>query len=104
MLRICQRYTNSLQKQRIADEGNAVYRDVVQAIAKGAASPEAQARVERWRRHIEYFWKPNDAQLMGLANGYNDDPCFKANLDKIHPELAPFIREAVRVYVNRRMK
>jgi len=69
---------------------------------KGAASSEAQAGVERWRRHIEYFWTPNDAQLLALANGYNDDPRFKARFDKIHPELAAFIREAVQVYLSLR--
>ena len=69
---------------------------------KGASSPEAQACVERWRRHIEYFWTPNDEQLLGLVDGYNDDPRFKANFDKIHPNLAKFMREAVRVYVERR--
>ena len=30
---------------------------------------------------------------------YNDDPRFKANYDKIHPNLAEFMREAVKVYV-----
>jgi len=88
------------EKQRIGDEGNAVYADMLKAMPKGAASPEAQACVERWRRHIEYFWVPNDEQLLGLVDGYNTDPRFKANFDKIHPQLAEFMREAVRVYVN----
>ena len=91
-------YTDA-EKQRIGEEGNAVYADFLLALPKGPASPEAQACVARWRRHIEYFWVPNEAQLLGLADGYNDDPRFKANFDKIHPGLAAFIREAVRVYV-----
>jgi len=37
---------------------------------------------------------------LGLVDGYNTDPRFKANFDKIHPQLAEFMREAVRVYVN----
>ncbi len=90
------------EKQRIGEEGNAVYRDFLLAMAKGAASPEAQACVERWRRHIEYFWTPNEEQLLALANGYNDEPRFKANFDKIDPNLAAFIREAVKVYVSRK--
>jgi DNA-binding transcriptional MerR regulator len=91
-------YTDA-EKQRIGEEGNAVYGDFLQALPKGPASPEAQACVERWRRHMAYFWVPNEAQLLGLADGYNDDPRFKANFDIIHPDLAAFIREAVRVYV-----
>lgn len=90
------------EKQHIFDEGNAVYQDFLLAAPKGASSPEAQACVEGWRRHMEYFWTPNDTQLLGLADGYNDDPRFKANFDKIDPNLAEFMREAVKVYVTKK--
>lgn len=90
------------EKQRIGDEGNAVYEDMLQAMPKGASSPEAQAAVERWRRHMEYFWVPNDDQLVGLTDLYNNDSRFKANFDKIDPNLAGFMREAVTVYVKNR--
>lgn len=89
------------EKQNIFDEGNQIYADMVAAITKGAGSPEAQAIVERWRRHMDYFWSPNLEQLMGLAELYNSDPRFKANFDKIDPRLAEFIREAVRIYGKR---
>jgi DNA-binding transcriptional MerR regulator len=92
------------EKQRIGEEGNAVYESFLLAMPKGAASPEAQASVEGWRRHMEYFWSPNDEQLLGLADLYNDDQRFKANFDKIDPNLAGFVREAVKVYVNARKK
>ena len=88
------------EKQRILDEGGAVYQDMVLAMPKGASSAEAQSCVERWRRHMEYFWTPNDEQLLGLVDGYNNDPRFKANFDKIDPGLAEFMRQAVQVYVN----
>jgi len=55
--------------------------------------------VERWRKHMDYFWTPKLDQLLDLANGYSDDPRFKANFDKMHPKLADFMREAVKVYV-----
>jgi DNA-binding transcriptional MerR regulator len=89
------------EKQRIADEGNAVYLGFLQAMPLGAASPEAQACVERWRRHMDYFWMPNEAQLLGLAEGYNSDPRFKANFDKIDPDLAGFVLDAVKIYVKK---
>jgi MerR family transcriptional regulator, thiopeptide resistance regulator len=96
-------YTTA-EKQRIGEEGNAVYQDLILAMPKGAASPEVQACIERWRKHMEYFWVPDDEQLLGLANLYNDDPRFKANFDKIHPDLAAFMRSAVSVYVENRRK
>ena len=91
-------YTTA-DKQRIGEEGNAVYRDLLAVMPKGAASPEVQACIERWRRHMDYFWTPSLEQLNGLADLYNDDPRFRANYDKIDPQLAPFMREAVRIYV-----
>jgi len=90
------------EKKRIGEEGNAVYSDILAAIPRGAASAEAQACIERWRRHIEYFWVPKEEQLLGLAHGYNDDPRFKAAFDKIDPRLSGFILEAVKVYVENR--
>jgi len=96
-------YTKA-DKERIGEEGNAIYRDMVAAMPKGAASPEVQAIVERWRKHMDYFWTPGLDQLLGLADLYNDDPRFKANYDKVHPDLAEFMREAVKVYVANQKK
>ena len=92
------------QKQRIMEEGSKTYTDMIAAMPKGADSLEAQAIVERWRKHMDYFWTPKLDQLLDLANGYNDDPRFKATFDKMHPELAEFMREAVKVYVANRQK
>lgn len=89
-------------KERMAEEANALYRDLLLAIPKGAASPEAQSGVQRWRGFIEYFWVPTDEQLTGLANLYNEDPRFKANFDKVDVRLAGFLREAINIYVANR--
>jgi hypothetical protein len=51
---------------------------------------------------MQYFWSPNDEQLLALANGYNDDPRFLANFEAMKPGLAAFMREAVKIYVNNR--
>ena len=92
------------KKEVILAEGKAVYVDMIGAMPKGASSAEVQAIVERWRKHMDYFWTPNLEQLLGLANGYNDDPKFKTNFDKMHPQLAEFMLEAVTVYVERSNK
>lgn len=94
-------YTQA-DKQRIGEEGNAIYADLVDAIPLGPAAPQVQACIERWRQHMSYFWTPNDEQLLGLADLYNEDPRFKANYDQVDPRLAEFMREAVRVYVHNR--
>src|SRR5829696_3701852 len=75
------------KKEAILAEGKAVYTDMIAAMPRGAASKEVQTIVERWRKHMDYFWTPKLDQLVALTNGYNDDPRFKANFDKMHPEL-----------------
>ncbi len=91
---------SAAKKEAILAEGSAIYNDMIAVILKGANSAEVQAIVERWRRHMNYFWTPNLEQLLGIANGYTDDPRFKANFDKMDPRLAEFMRDAVKVYVD----
>lgn len=90
------------EKERILAEGKAIYVDLMAAMPKEAASAEVQALITRWHQHMQNFWSPNDEQLVGLADGYNQDARFRANFDKMHPKLAEFMREAVKVYVKNR--
>ena len=92
------------KKQAILDEGKQIYLDMIAAMPKGADSPEVQAIVKRWRKHMDHFWTPNLDQLLGIATMYEGSPDFKANFDQMHPELAAFMGEAVRVYVENKKK
>jgi len=92
---------SSEKKTQILDEGNQVYKDMLAAMPLGAQSAEVQACVERWRKHMDYFWTPSLFQLVGLAENYNNQPGFKANFDKIDPRLAAFMLEAVKIYVSK---
>ncbi|MBI3174010.1 MAG: MerR family transcriptional regulator [Chloroflexi bacterium] len=95
---------SAAKKEAVMAEGKAVYMDMIAVMPKGAASPEAQAIVERWRKHMDYFWTPKLDQLQPLADGYVEDARFKANFDKMHPQLAEFMRDAVAVYVKGKNK
>ena len=90
------------EKHRILEEGRTLHADLAAAMPKGAGSPEVQQIVQRWRDHLEYFWRPADEQLLGLADLYNEDPRFRRNYEEIAPGLAGFMREAVRVFVKKR--
>jgi DNA-binding transcriptional MerR regulator len=92
------------KQQAILAEGRQIYVEMLAAMPKGADSPVVQSLVERWRKHMEYFWTPELDQLLGLAEMYNADQRFKANYDQMHPQLAAFIHEAVKVYVGIRKK
>ena len=95
---------SAAKKESIMAEGKAIYTELIAAMPKGPGSTDVQTLIERWRKHIEYFWTPKLDQLEALANGYNDDPRFKANFDKMHPQLAGFMGEAVSIYVANQKK
>jgi DNA-binding transcriptional MerR regulator len=86
------------QLERIKEEGGAVYRDLVAAIPTGPESAQTQACIARWHQHLRYFYEPTTEILLGLGNLYNDHPDFLANFRRIHPDLAPFMREAIQYY------
>ena len=53
---------------------------------------------------MQQFWSPSDDQLLGLAEMYNEDPRFRKNYEELAPGLASFMRDAVRIYVERRRR
>jgi len=91
---------SAVEKQRIGEEGNAIYAAIAAALMQGAGSAQVQACIQRWRDHMDYFWTPSPDQLLAIAEGYSSDPRFKKKFDKVHPGLAKFMGEAVRFYVH----
>jgi DNA-binding transcriptional MerR regulator len=92
------------EKERILAEGKAIYTELIAVMPEGAAGAKAQGLMARWHRHLQYFWDPNDEQLLGLAKGYSEDVRFRKNFNRMHPKLAEFMQEAVGVYVAGRKK
>jgi MerR family transcriptional regulator, thiopeptide resistance regulator len=90
------------EQQRILDEGNAVYNDMIAVMSENPASSSVQVVVKRWHDHMRYFWSPNDDQLLALVDGYSEDPRFLENFEAMKPGLARFMRDAVQVYVTNR--
>ncbi len=90
-------YTNE-KKQQIMEEGQSIYLDLVDAMTHGPASPQAQDGIGRWHQHLRYFYEPTSEILLGLADLYNEDPEYSATFQRIHPELAAFMRQAINVY------
>jgi DNA-binding transcriptional MerR regulator len=92
------------EQQHILEEGGRIITDLAKLMTKDASNPQVQAIVARWHDHMHYFWSPNDDQLLGLADLYNEDPRFKENYERVTPGLAGFMREAIKVYVKNRKK
>jgi DNA-binding transcriptional MerR regulator len=88
------------KKQQVLDEGKAVYVDILGLMEKGQepGSPEVQACLVRWHQHMRYFYEPSWATLRGLGQMYAQDPQFRANYEKMHPDLPDFLNAAIQIY------
>ena len=64
------------------------------------SAPEVQAVLVRWHQHLRYFYEPTLEILRGLGNTYNDHPGFNATFTAIHPDLPPFLQQAINHYVD----
>jgi DNA-binding transcriptional MerR regulator len=91
-------YTDE-QKEKVKQEGGAVYNDIVANMSHGPESPEVQAILVRWHQHLRYFYEPSLEVLRGLGNGYNEHPDFNATFTAIHPDLPAFLQKAITHYV-----
>jgi DNA-binding transcriptional MerR regulator len=89
------------KKRQIFAEGKQIYLDLAAAIPHGPTSPQAQAGIARWHQNIRYFYEPTKEIMLGLADGYNDDPRFAEFFERIHPGLNKFMRQAIQHYCRR---
>jgi DNA-binding transcriptional MerR regulator len=88
-------------KQKIKDEGSAVYTDLVANMQKGHESIDVQSIVARWHQHLRYYYEPSLEVLRGLGNVYNESPDFNATFTAMHPDLPGFLQKAINVYVDK---
>ncbi len=88
------------QQDAIMQEGSQIYQDLVANMGRGPASPEVQALLARWHQHMRYFYEPTLEVLRGLGNAYNEHPDFNATFTAIHPDLPPFLQQAIAHYVD----
>ncbi len=94
-------YTHA-QREAISNEGNQVYSDLVDAIEAGKSPLDAdvQTILQRWHKHIHYFYEPSLDILRGLGELYVSSPDFRKNFDKIDLRLAEYMRDGVMQYVD----
>lgn len=90
------------EKDHILAEAGEIYRDMVEAIEAGRSpqSPEVQTILERWHKNIFHFYEPTLEILRGLGDGYNSDPAFIANFQKLHPDLPTYLQQGITQYVD----
>ena len=82
----------------IRGEREAIYARLAGLMQQGAApaDPRVQAAVEDHRVHLERWFYPCSSDMHGgLGEMYLADSRFKANLDKVAPGFAQFLRDAI---------
>jgi DNA-binding transcriptional MerR regulator len=88
------------KKQQVLDEGNAIYTDILALMEQGEApdGSDVQACLVRWHQHMRYFYEPSWGTLRGLGQMYASSPDFRANFEKMHPDLPDYLNEAIQIY------
>jgi DNA-binding transcriptional MerR regulator len=84
----------------IRRESEAIHARLAELMQQGAApsDPAVQAAVEDHRAHIDRWFYPCSRTMHhGLGEMYIADPRFQANLDKVVPGFARFLRDAIAV-------
>lgn len=84
----------------ILEEGGRIYQDLAAHMSEGPDSPTVQALLARWHQHLRHFYEPTIEVLGGLGDMYNDHPDFNATFTAIHPDLPPFLKQAIGHYVD----
>jgi DNA-binding transcriptional MerR regulator len=84
--------------EAIRAESEAIYARLAQLMQQGMAAndPAVQAAVADHRAHLERWFYPCSRQMHhGLGELYVGDPRFAANLDKVAPGFARYLRDAI---------
>ncbi len=90
------------EKQRVMDEGNALYDEIVEALKAGhpSDSDAVQALFRRWHEHLRYFYEPPLEVLRGLGDLYTTHPDFIARFQALHPDLPDYLKAGIEAYTD----
>ncbi|MBV8759423.1 MAG: MerR family transcriptional regulator [Deltaproteobacteria bacterium] len=84
--------------EQIRRDWEAIYARLAELMREGAAADDARCKgvVEAHRAHIDRWFYPCSVEMHAqLAEMYVSDPRFTANLDKVAPGFARYLRDAI---------
>lgn len=109
--------TIELTKQKVKDwtkdqwqeykrEIDQVHKDLIVEIQKGISvnSNEVQKIMLRHYKLITYFWTPDRNKYIELSEFYGSHPDFVKFYQDLHPELLPFLQDAMKIFANAKLK
>lgn len=88
--------------ERIKNESEIVTRSIADLMKLGVSNPKVQTLIDQHYNGLKNFYEPNLELYQNLGEMYVDDPRFSAYYEKFAPGLAKFMRDAIKVFCNRR--
>ena len=92
-------------RDRIKERGDLLHKKIAAKIEEGC-DPTSDAVQELIQEHFDmqnYFHELNKNIYIELGNLYNDYPEFKKFHDEYHPQMAPFLRDAMRYFAEKNL-
>lgn len=91
-----------LEHKREADK---VHAELVAAIDQGLSpsSPEVQKIIKKHYQLTCVFWSPTKESYVGLSQLYASHPDFIKFYDDMHPQLLPFLMEAMKIFAKQNL-
>lgn len=88
------------EQQALFEAGNQTHRELAAQFLAGAPVEDAEVQrlIGQHYSWVAAFWSPNREAYIGLGEMYVADPRFTATYDGFAPGLAPFMRDAMRVW------
>ncbi|MFY0546441.1 MerR family transcriptional regulator [Brevibacillus sp. H7] len=90
---------------KVAAQGEEFHKEFAAAIERGEAvdSPEVQKLVQKHFEWINNFYTPTKEVYAGLGDLYVDHPDFRKFYEKYHPQLAEYLRDAIKIYADQNL-
>lgn len=96
---------NESERHSLGQQWEALCHSFANAIDAGHKpdSDNVTQLVEQHYGFVGTTWgrSPSNDAYAGLADLYVDDPRYRATFDQIHPRLATFVRDAMKLYIHR---
>lgn len=101
-----QRRTSQYGKEQwraIADQSNAIYKNLAALMDQPVQHPQVQAAIARWHQLInDHFYPCSREMFRGLGQMYTADERFERNIDAFGQGLAAFMAAAMEHYCDQR--
>lgn len=91
--------------EEVKQMGNQIYTDLAKAINENydPGSFEVQNCIRRQYTLVKKFYNPDKKTYLSMARLYVENPDYRKYYDPFHPQLAPFLAQAMQIFADREL-